>query len=380
MKRLKISLSPLDTFFFRDGKPFSSGEQSEAEGIFPPFSSTAYGALRTEYISEHGMTAFTSGKLEKTIGTIESVKNASFRIKGIFLADESHTYFSLPGDIVQTKIVHSKKCDHLYHLYLSERSKIFSNAPLTSLLMCDNQNEKVEYPSNSFMDENDMNAYLLDCSVPHECMKQDDFLKREPKIGIGRNAETLTSKEGLLYRLDMMRFYNKNGKFQLCVEASGISLNNQGILKLGGENKAFVYESAEAESPLDSDEFKAELAERLEQKRQNGKIRFKLCFATPAIGDTGWRIKKIFSSGISCNLITAAIGKYLNIGGWDLVKREPKRMYRAVPAGSVYYCETESEKTTAKDVIDAFHYQNISDQRSEEGFGLVLVGAIQEEV
>ena len=304
-----------------------------------------------------------------------------FRIKGIFLADEYHTYFSLPRDIVQTKIVHRKKCDHLYHLHLSERSKIFSNAPLTSLLMCDNKNEKVEYTPSSFTDELDIKDYLLECKVPNECLKQDSFLKREPKIGIGRNAETLTSKEGLLYRLDMMRFTDKYHKYHLCIEVSGISFpNNQGILKLGGENKAFVYEISELESPLDSDKFKAELADHLEQKRQNGKIRFKLFFATPAIGDSGWRIKKIFSSDIQCTLITAAIGKYLSVGGWDLAKREPKMMYRAVPAGSVYYCETESEKTTAQDIISTFHYQNISDQRSEEGFGLTLVGALQEEV
>ncbi len=372
MTNIKLTLSALDTFFFRDGKPFSRGEQTEADGIFPPFPSTAYGALRTEYISENGgLQAFLSENFEEIkeiIGTKDSVQNASFRIKGIFLANEYHIYFPLPRDIVE-----EKEGEKLYLLSLLEPSDLFSNAPYSNLLRFEHKNLKVEYPPNAVINQNDIKDYLLDCRADYGCLKQDVFLKKEPKIGIGRNAKTLTSKEGLLYRLDMMRFTDK---YHLCVEVSGISLPNQGILKLGGENKPFAYNVSETESCLDSDEFKKELAERLEQKRQNGKIRFKLYFATPTIGNQGRQIEKTGSSGIPCKLITAAIGKYMNVGGWDLAKKEPKTMYRAVPAGSVYYCETKSESTTAKDIVESFHYQNLSDQRGEEGFGLVLVGTV----
>ncbi len=374
MPNFTLSLSPLDTFFFRDGKPFSKGEEgeeSEACGIFPPFPSTAYGALRTEYIAENGFRAFKEGKLKHVIGTLEpeSIKNANFRIKGIFLADESHTYFTLPRDIVQ-----EKEGDKFYHLSLCSSSEIFSNAPFGELLIYNKKNERAEYPVNAFINQYDMKNYLLDCEVPSSCMTRDKFLTIEPKIGIGRNAATLTSKEGLLYRLGMMRF---NDNFRLNLEVCGISLNNRGILKLGGENKPFAYEITEPEFLLESDEFKQELAERLEQKRKNGRIRFKIYLATPSIWDSGWNMDaaSLSLSRIPCEIITAAVGKYSNIGGWDLAKTKPKTMYRAVPAGSVYYCETEYE-TTAKEIIDAFHYKNISDRRSEEGFGLAFVGAI----
>ncbi len=101
MIRSIFSLTPTDTFFFRDGKPFSRGESSTAAGIFPPFPSTVYGALRTAYISEHGIDAFRDEKdaLKKVIGTKnpESVIEATFRLHGVFLADDSKYVPAVPS-------------------------------------------------------------------------------------------------------------------------------------------------------------------------------------------------------------------------------------------------------------------------------------------
>jgi len=47
-----LRINPFDTFFFRDGKPFTMGDDSWADGIFPPSPSVIYGALRTAWISE----------------------------------------------------------------------------------------------------------------------------------------------------------------------------------------------------------------------------------------------------------------------------------------------------------------------------------------
>lgn len=81
---------------------------------------------------------------------------------------------------------------------------------------------------------------------------------------------------------------------------------------------------------------------------------------------------------ISLKLTTAAVGKPIPVGGWDMKKGKAKPTYRAVPAGSVYYFELK-DKNRIDDLIAAFHYQNISDERSEEGFGLALIGVAQGE-
>jgi len=369
MTRLNFALTPADTFFFRDGKPFARGEQSEADGIFPPFPSTAYGALRTAYIAEHSMREFKEGILKKTIGTTdsESVKDASFRIKGIFLADNSNTYFPLPRDLVQ-----GKDDKEIYPLILSEQSDMESNSKTQRCLIC-NENMNVKYQENTFLNEEAMREYLLDKSIPTCCKTEEHFLKKEPKIGIRRSAATFTAEDGLLYRLDMMRLQDG---YRLSIETAGINFQNRrGILKLGGENKPFAYEISESTFSWDGNECTNVLKEKLEEKRCNGKIRFKLYFATPTIWKDGWLSLERFVHG-NYHLIAASVGKHQNVGGWDLGNRKPKpkRMFRAVPHGSVYYLEAKSDNISAQDIINTFHCQNISDERSEEGFGLALIG------
>jgi len=81
-------------------------------------------------------------------------------------------------------------------------------------------------------------------------------------------------------------------------------------------------------------------------------------------------------SGLKLRLLTASIGKPLNIGGFDMKERKPKPMYKAVPAGSVYYFEiTEGD---IQKVFEIFNQKAISDLYPEQGFGMAYVGKISE--
>ncbi len=59
-------------------------------------------------------------------------------------------------------------------------------------------------------------------------------------------------------------------------------------------------------------------------------------------------------------------------------KKRPKMLYRAVPAGSVYYFQLE--KGSMEDVLDCFHGQIVSDVKGyqQQGFGIAYVGACSE--
>ncbi len=48
-----IKINPVDTLLFRDGKPFSMGENTWPDTVFPPYPSVIYGALRSTYFANH---------------------------------------------------------------------------------------------------------------------------------------------------------------------------------------------------------------------------------------------------------------------------------------------------------------------------------------
>ena len=377
-----LFLQANDTFFFRDGRPFTKGDQFEGYSIFPPLPSTILGALRTAYIAEHGnLSAFYAEKMAMTIGTPDSL--GSISLNGVFLADrESTIYYPIPLDLVVKKNDTDKK---LYVLEVgTESSNLNSNASLTHLLKWSGT-EDVESESKGRLAGIDMTEYLLSAQTAFIFRPIEDFIRSEPKIGIERDYRTSAAKDNMLYRINMSRFQSQflNPNERKALSDLGfvvdyqcdIELPENGLLKLGGEGKSFTYKrSCHIADPLAANEDMAALKAAI---RSSGA--FKLYFATPAIFDQGWLPKWIDKntyaaeySSMSFELRTAAVGKPIAIGGWDMKKNMPKPTCQAVPAGSVYYFKV-SDENCVDTIVNTFHYKNISDHQAKEGFGLCFV-------
>ena len=379
---MRLFLQPNDTFFFRDGKPFTKGDQSEGYSIFPPLPSTILGALRTAYIAEHGdLSTFYAGKMTNTIGTPSSL--GSMKLRGAFLADrKSGTYFPIPLDLVRKK---NEKENRLYPLeVLPENSNFISNTVLAHYLGWVGS-EEVEPETSGKLHSIYMKQYLLGKRKSFRFRPYEDFICDEPKIGIGRDQRTLTSEESMLYRINMSRFQSRflnTSELGFVVEyCCDEKLPEKGLLKLGGEGKSFLYElSAHDPKPLPTKEDEEALKAAIQ--KSGG---FKLYFATPAIFEHGWLPKWIDkrthcsqypvsgTGSMSIKLVTAAVGKPIPVGGWDMKKEEAKPTRCAVPAGSVYYFKIADE-SCVDTIIRTFHYKNISDYQAKEGFGLCFVG------
>jgi CRISPR-associated protein Cmr3 len=380
---VRLFLQANDTFFFRDGRPFTKGDQSEGYSIFPPLPPTILGALRTAYIAEHGdLSAFYDGKMAMTIGTPDSL--GSISLNGVFLADrESTIYYPIPLDLVIKK---NETDNRLYILEVgTESSNLSSNASLTYLLKWFGA-EDVESETNGRLEGIDMTEYLRGRQTEFIFRPIEDFIRSEPKIGIERDYRTSAAKDNMLYRINMSRFQSQFLKpnerkalsdlgFVVDYQCD-IELPKNGMLKLGGEGKSFTYkQSSYNTDPLAAEEDMTVLKESI---RSSGV--FKLYFATPAIFNHGWLPKWIDKTtnkaqyqSLSFELITAAVGKPIAIGGWDMKKNMPKPTRQAVPAGSVYYFKIPDESCVDA-IVNTFHYKNISDHQAKEGFGLCLVG------
>ncbi len=196
-----------------------------------------------------------------------------------------------------------------------------------------------------------------------------DYITLEPKIGIGRNRTTrTTSDEQKLYRVEMQRPENESGEqLSLVVKFNGLDIPPRGFMKLGGEGKATYYKETNETT--------------IEAPKLGGNI-FKIYLATPAIFNHGWlplglRMEENLIGTykeLKLKLLTAAVGKYISIGGFDMKKKKSKIMYRAVPAGSVYYFKLLNGDMS--EVISIFHNKSISDIQAKEGFGISFVGEV----
>ena len=88
---MRIEITALDTLFFRDGKPFSMGEDTWATGMFPPSPSVIYGMLRTAYAAQNNI------NIKDIIKETEDLK-----IKSILLKYDKHYIFPYPTDLFST--------------------------------------------------------------------------------------------------------------------------------------------------------------------------------------------------------------------------------------------------------------------------------------
>ena len=349
-----IKIDALDTLFFRDGKPFTMGEDTWANGVFPPYPSVIYGALRSAYFSHH------LNELKKANNDDDPTRD--LKIKGFYILADNKAYLPLPNDCVKEK---GGKDNFVSVLPMPELKNIKSSCP-TQYALKSKKEEVVENIDGGLINIKSFGEYLKCAKGPFSSiLKVADRVLPEPKIGIGINKETGTSEEGKLYRVDMRRL----GDFGLLVDFKGLDLSKRGMMKLGGEGKAVSYKQFK---PVDFS---------IDNFNFDGK-RFKLYLSTPAIFKNGWLPAWINEQtligeykGLELKLLTASIGKPISIGGFDMRKRMPKAMRKAVPAGSVYYFEII--EGDIQQAIEIFNQSAISEFYREQGFGIAYVGGVK---
>ncbi len=340
-----VALDALDTLFFRDGKPFSMGEETWANGLFPPPLSVVYGALRTAYFSEH------IGELK--LANEGGDPTSSLRITFSALYGGGRYYYPCPLDVVQKKSKTDKKEYSL--LNLVERQVGCCSGRYGVDLPMQLQSQELVEEASGLIDEISFNEYLQSSTVPRYPLNIEKFVKEEPKVGIGRNNRTGAADEGMLYRVGMTRMH----QLKLVVGYSGLTISGS-LMRLGGEGKSVSKERTE----------KPDVQEP-KPSPKTGDF-FKLYLATPAIFKEGWRPAPETVPG--ARLVAAVVGKPLHIGGFDMKIKKPKPMQRAVPAGSVYYYQGESEE------LRRLHHYSISDYGEKQGYGLYYIGNVNKDM
>ncbi|MCB0650818.1 MAG: type III-B CRISPR module-associated protein Cmr3 [Saprospiraceae bacterium] len=368
---MNIEIKPLDTLFFRDGKPFSMGEETWADSNFPPHLSVIYGALRT----------FCATRAGKEIPFIEvEEKMKDLVIKGLTFGIGDEVFLPMPLDFseLKNKEEWQKQNEKNEKYYDVVRLNPIQNTITSShskyqipFLIQGDHDKFYENIDNGLLSDSLLKNYLANETSSVKIKKMTDYTVTEAKVGIGRDGLTRTTEEGKLYRVGMTRFKSfkdsseKDRQLELFVriEKQDLELSElkESMVKLGGEGRLVSLDEREImEVTIQPDEIILK------------KGYFKLYLATPAIFTNNSWFPDLSKAGINikAELVGAIIGKTKSIGGFDMAKRKPKNMYQVIPAGSVYLFKTEH----SPEEIQALQGISVSDQLPEQGFGISYFG------
>jgi len=206
---------------------------------------------------------------------------------------------------------------------------------------------------------------------------------RDPRLGIGLNADSRTAEAGLIYTTEGFAFSPNNGQkssefastgFLIGIDGMGDLLPALGQLRLGGDGRSAIYKRVEFIAPVHS-------------KMPNA--RFRLLLQTPGLFQQGWLpdcVKlhgdsyRLQGAGFTARLACAAMDRREVISGWDLYEWAPKPAHGAAPAGSVYWFdqfEGDAGKLAAwvQSGLWSATLSTLQQARRAEGYNRALLGA-----
>lgn len=398
-QKLKLFIRPNDVLFFRDGRPFDAGGDYTARLAFPPTPVTFYGAIRAAILGQKASN-FSQLKTKpwptefNSIGLETQKRTLCISDFGLALARKGakkiQRLYPIPLDLAKNK-------DEDDYFILSpspdKDSAISMNFPISGLRILHNASALdakgnpliLETPAG-FLTESGMKKYLNNKAPTgsKDIMPTHDVFEVEPRVGIRRDNKTNTAETGYIYTLEFARLGNAWREYQIgfVMEINTDLLETDAakvkLLRLGGEARSAVYEAD---------------ADWVNPDKPTIGTKFKLTLLTPAIFKNGWLPDFIDPNSlcgpmdngkIKVKLVSAAVGKYVGIGGWDIQEGRAKPVRRAVPAGSVYFFESaddtqfDSDKLIQKVYLKSIHeHSNLSEDSNliEQGLGLTIIGA-----
>lgn len=406
-------LEPLDVLLFRDSRPFTGGETHRARSLFPPSPLTLQGALRTFLFAHHlkqrnltfqdladhlkgrrGSHSEDLSCLVEVLGDHQSF--GRLRLRGPFLArlknEGVELLFPAPFDLLKltkngaTGLIPLQPLKEVVPVHWDGKWSQGLSPLWWGPVEGSAQVKAQELPPtwisvrllSDYLAGKLQGEHVKDGVYPAEAV-----CSREQRAGIKLQPGTRTVETGMLYTVEFLRFHKDFG-FVVQMEILGeehshwLAPLKEGVLSLGGEARGCCFRVLGEETVLPT-------------RPELGNAYFKLYLATPAVFKNGWLPDFLDQqslqgevNGLELRLVAAAVGKPLPIGSWDLALNRPRKLYFAVPPGSVYFLKLEAGELSR--VTEVFHgataLQSVATdgwlkELGKIGFGLTLVGAAE---
>ncbi|MDP2834106.1 MAG: type III-B CRISPR module-associated Cmr3 family protein [Pseudomonadota bacterium] len=343
-------VQPTDTLFVRGNLAFGDAGEHGAS-LMPPPPSLFAGAFRSALLGRDAgeMSAFLAqgrcndARLDACLGTPENP--GAFCISWLSLAGRvtektmPEAVFQLPADLLRLESGFAPLQPRTPGEFVASAGELPLRATLISA--------KQEKPKSGYSLRQAGFARHRQGQLPetaHE-IEARHLYKRDPRLGIGLNAESRSVEEGLIYTTEGFSFSPASSTeiprpfastgFLVGIEGADGLLPEAGLLRLGGDGRSAQYRRVDFQPP------------RVEGV-PGASNRFRLILQTPALFAQGWLPDGVNREGGDCllrgpgfsaRLVCAALGRREIISGWDLFNWKPKPAEAAVPAGSVYWFE-----------------------------------------
>lgn len=409
MSRQRWLFQPVDTWFFREARAHDAVGVGQLESQFPPPVSTLMGAVRTGLGDIAGIDwqrFAAEPDYFSWLGDGDQLGELDVTGPQLYLGDEP--LYPAPADLLVSVSKESKE-SHKAQKDPEETKLDLSRLRIGTPVRCDlglvALPELDGAPAGSKPVEG---AWLTatgmarwqagECPAQEELVWREEYVSSEPRLGIGRDNQKATVKEGLLYQTLHLRFHpsaksnQPDRVLRIGLELDGvpddIAQRLPGVtgLRLGGEGREARVEVKDMKASEQASSPRAQAGDR-------GLI---LVLDTPAVfndaGSAQWCLPGFKAvqdeagrtthwvgsiAGVELKLVSVVMDRMQRVGGWDQRQRKPKAVSSRVAPGSLFYCElAEPGSVSAADLqaaIDALDGQQVGDEQAW-GFGRIRVG------
>ena len=380
-----LLLSPIDAWFFRDGRPYNEGEGNQTDVIsqFPPPATTLVGALRAALARSHKWNG-----MERWDRSLNVVLGDGFDSLGALMFGgpwlarkkangETEFLFSMPLHVVGKPEQQQSDSEprwkpaclltpgHAVHCDLGEVCLPVMSAVRANDIDLNGLKEPASQWVTSRGLEQILAGRLPDVS---HVVEARDLWSREARVGLKRCEDKRVTEQGALYST---RFARLTRGVSLAMTIAGLPDGENwkipDLLALGGEGRMADCRTLEAISlptaPVD-------------QIRASKRIVVTLI--TPLIlpdsdgSDAGSvnspQPNQTFFDWPGTTVVSACVGKPQSLGGWDSLERRPLPLRPVLPAGSTWFLEV----TDLSAVVER-SAQGIG-MKTQYGFGQVVLG------
>ena len=367
-----LRLQPLDTLFFRDGRPYNQKETTQiaVPSLFPPSPPTVVGAVRAAAARALGWEGRGNWgpEIERHLGDRQGLGPLSFR--GPYVLRNGRPLFPAPAHLVGRRRGEGDEVTF-------EDLALLRPGPRRN---CDLGRE-VQLPVPPAPTDGEGGGSLKSCWVtrgglsrilagavpePGELVDWNELWCLEPRVGIERDYERHTTGEAALYSPLHVRL--RRG-VTLALHVDGLSREALAALTetpvpLGGESRAcWVDIDEEGHGDL--------LPASPELEVTGDAVRYIAVILSPLPADEppmpGMRYLDLPG-----RIVSACLPRPQLWGGWDGLDRRPRPLKPHVAPGSVLFLEAGVEELPR---IRALHGKSVAPTELRPwGFGIVAVG------